>query len=36
MEAGGAGVAVGRNVWQRHLDEAQAISKEIVRITLGR
>lgn len=36
MEAGGAGVAVGRNVWQRRLAEAQAISKEIVRIALGR
>jgi len=36
MEAGGAGVAVGRNVWQRPLAEAQAISKEIVRIALGR
>ena len=36
MEAGGAGVAVGRNLWQRPLAEAQAISKEIVRIALGR
>lgn len=36
MEAGGAGVAVGRNVWQRPLAEAQVISKEIVRIALGR
>ena len=30
MEAGGAGVAVGRNVWQRLPAEAQAISKKIV------
>lgn len=36
MEAGGAGVAVGRNVWQRQPDEARAISKEIVRIALAR
>jgi DhnA family fructose-bisphosphate aldolase class Ia len=32
MEAGGAGVAVGRNVWQRKPEEARAISKEIVRM----
>jgi len=36
MEAGGAGVAVGRNVWQRRPDEARAISKEIIRIALAR
>ncbi len=30
LEAGGAGVAVGRNVWQRPAVEARAISKEIV------
>ena len=29
MRAGGAGVAVGRNVWQRRRPEAAAISKEI-------
>ena len=29
LEAGGAGVAVGRNVWQRPPAEAQVISKEI-------
>jgi class I fructose-bisphosphate aldolase len=29
MQAGGAGVAVGRNVWQRRRPEAAAISKEI-------
>lgn len=32
MEAGGAGVAVGRNVWQRPPDGARAISMEIMRI----
>jgi len=32
MEAGGAGVAVGRNVWQRPREQAEAISKEILRI----
>jgi class I fructose-bisphosphate aldolase len=32
VEVGGAGVAVGRNVWQRQPEEARAISKEIVRI----
>lgn len=32
MEAGGAGVAVGRNVWQRPPDEARAISKEIIHL----
>jgi DhnA family fructose-bisphosphate aldolase class Ia len=30
MRAGGAGVAVGRNVWQRPRVEAAAIAKEIV------
>jgi fructose-bisphosphate aldolase, class I len=30
MKAGGAGVAVGRNVWQRPRSEAAAISKEII------
>jgi class I fructose-bisphosphate aldolase len=30
LDAGGAGVAVGRNVWQRPPAEAQLISKEIV------
>lgn len=35
MEAGGAGVAVGRNVWQRPPDEARAISKEITRIVFS-
>lgn len=30
MKAGGAGVAVGRNVWQRPRPEAGAISKEIM------
>lgn len=30
MKAGGAGVAVGRNVWQRPRPEAAAISKEII------
>ncbi|HSF07018.1 MAG TPA: hypothetical protein VLG10_14620 [Methylomirabilota bacterium] len=30
MQAGGAGVAVGRNVWQRPRAEAAAISKQII------
>src|SRR5262245_28767926 len=30
MKAGGAGVAVGRNVWQRPRSEAAAISKKII------
>jgi class I fructose-bisphosphate aldolase len=30
MKAGGAGVAVGRNVWQRPRAEAAAISRDIV------
>lgn len=30
MQAGGAGVAVGRNVWQRPRPEAAAISREII------
>lgn len=30
MQAGGAGVAVGRNVWQRPRAEAAAISREII------
>lgn len=32
MEAGGAGVAVGRNVWQRPKEQAEAISKEILKL----
>jgi DhnA family fructose-bisphosphate aldolase class Ia len=30
MQAGGAGVAVGRNVWQRPRAQAAKISKDII------
>jgi class I fructose-bisphosphate aldolase len=36
MQAGGAGVAVGRNVWQRTKEQAEAISKDILRIVGSR
>ncbi|MBI4247830.1 MAG: aldolase [Candidatus Rokubacteria bacterium] len=36
IEAGGAGVAVGRNVWQRPREEAHAISKDILKIVGNR
>ncbi len=35
MQAGGAGVAVGRNVWQRPRAEAGAISRQILARVLG-
>jgi len=36
IQAGGAGVAVGRNVWQRPKEQAETISKEILRIVGSR